>query len=233
MTTFSQMVDEAVYESKRPDMRTEIATYLNQTIREVHFRPDVNAPLTYRDNFKEARLVADRDEGLTFDLPNPATFQRIAGVRYATVFTRSGEPVWATEKVPGPGIRAEDYFFYRIGSSLIFANYGGAGSIVDLGWFEFPNRLKYEPTQLNRTATYDDYDGWTYRADINTPELQRLARERTSNWLLLRWHDVLMEGVRAKIYKRVSDEVRQRTSYSLFQQLRQGLWISETAELGG
>ena len=232
MTTFSQMVDEAVAESQRPDLLTQIATYLNQTIREVHFRPDINAPLTYRENFKESTIVAASDKSLSWDLPNPALFQRIAGVRYPGIRDSDNNPVWAKEKVPGRGLDPNDYFFYRIGSALVFANYGGAGSMVDLGWFEFPNRLKYLPAAL-RPAQYDDWDGWQYAPAVTTPEMQERARAMTSNWLLLRWHDVLMEGVRAKIYKRVSDEVRQRTSYSLFQQLRQGLWISEVVELGG
>lgn len=232
MTTFSQMVDEAVFESKRPDLLTEIATYLNQTVREVHFRPDINAPLTYRDNFKESQLVADRESGLTFDLPNPVLFQRMAGVRFSTIWSRDGGHIWAKEKVPGPGLRADEYYYYRVGSTLVFANYGGTGSVIDLAWFEYPNRLKYMP-MATRVAQYDDEVGWLFAPGIVTPEQQALAKIRSTNWLLLRWHDVLMEGVRAKIYKRVSDEVRQRTSYSMFQQLRQGLWISEVAELGG
>lgn len=232
MTTFSQMVDEAVFESKRPDMLTEIATYLNQTIREVHFRPDLNAPLTYRENFKESQITADRADGMTWELPNPALFQRFAGIRFPNVWTRDGKQVWAPEKVPGPHVDPYSPFYYRIGSSIVFANYGGDLAKIDLGWFEFPNRLKYLPA-AQRPAQYDDFEGWEYAPSVTTPEQQAAAREQTSNWLLLRWHDVLMEGVRAKIYKRVSDDVRQRTSYSLYQQLRQGLWISETVELGG
>lgn len=231
MTTFSQMVDEAVFESKRPDMLTEIATYLNQTIREVHFRPDINAPLTYRENFKELSLTVDRDSGFSWDIPNPATFQRIAGIRYTSMVSRGGRYPWAVEKVPGPGIEPDEYFFYRVGSTLVFGNAGGTGSVIDLGWFEFPNRLKYYP-KATRVAEYDDELGWLYAGGV-TPDQQEAARRVTSNWLLLRWHDVLMEGVRAKIYKRVSDDVRQRTSYSLYQQLRQGLWINEVVELGG
>ena len=45
MTTFSQLVDSVVSETKRPDLVSEIATYLNQTIREVHFSADRNAAL--------------------------------------------------------------------------------------------------------------------------------------------------------------------------------------------
>lgn len=232
MTTFSQLVDEAVAETQRPDLLPQIATYLNQTIREVHFRPDLNAPLTYRENFRESELVVDRDTGYSWDIPNPALFQRMAGVRFNSQVRRDGSTVWAVEKIPGPGLMPDEFYFYRVGSSLFFANYGGVGSVIDLGWFEFPSRLKYLPL-ANRPAQYDDIDGWQYADAVVSPEQQVAARLITSNWLLLRWHDVLLEGVRAKIYKRVSDDVRSRSTYSLYQQLRQGLWINEVVELGG
>lgn len=231
MTTFSQMVDEAVAETSRPDLLQQIATYLNQTVREVHFRPDLNAPLTYRENFKEDSLTADTAEGFQWDIPNPATFQRMAGVRFNTVFDGNGRMVWASEKVPGPGVEPDEFFYYRIGGTIVLSNYGGTGGKIDLGWFEFPNRLQYLPT-AQRPAQYDDWLGWQYAPAITTPEQQALARIRTSNWLLLRWHDVLLEGIRAKVYKRVSDDTRQKTSYSLYQQQRQGLWINEVVELG-
>jgi hypothetical protein len=49
----------------------------------------------------------------------------------------------------------------------------------------------------------------------------------------MRWSDVLREGLRAKVYKRISDQLRAQTSYSLYSQLRQGLFTSEVAELQG
>lgn len=232
MTTFSQLVDEAVAESKRPDLLTEIAAYLNQTIREVHMRPDLNVPLTYRENFKEAQVTAVSASSESWDIPNPATFQRFAGIRYPGLYGRDGKQLWASEKTPGPGLDPDAPYYYRIGSSIVFANYGGVGSKIDLGWYEFPGRLKYF-SLATRPAQYDDTIGWTYAPAVTTPEGQAAARLATANWVLLRWHDVLAEGLRAKIYKRVSDEVRQRTSYSMYQQLRQGLWVSETVELGG
>ncbi len=231
MSTFSQIVDEAIQETKRPDLLVEATAYLNQTIREVHFRPDINAPLSYRDNFRETQIVSTVEGGMSWDIPNPATFQRMAGVRYPDIWNRDGNQ-WAKEKVPSRGLQPEDMFYYRVGSTFVFSNFGAVGSRIDLGWFEFPNRLKYYPI-AQRPAMYDDELGWLFAAAIVSPEQRALARLRTSNWLTLRWHDVLLEGLRAKIYKRVSDEARQRVSYSLFQQLRQGLWISETVELGG
>jgi hypothetical protein len=49
----------------------------------------------------------------------------------------------------------------------------------------------------------------------------------------MRWSDVISEGVRAKLFKRVSDTERARNCYSLYGQLRQGLMTSEVADVGG
>ncbi len=49
----------------------------------------------------------------------------------------------------------------------------------------------------------------------------------------MRWSMVVEEGLRAKIYKRISDTERARTAYSLYAQQRQGLITSERADNGG
>jgi hypothetical protein len=230
MTTFSQLIDAAIQECKRPDMLAEIVTYANQTIREMHFRPDLNAPLLYRSNFKEFQFIA-LSESATWDIPNPAIFQRLSAVRYPDVYRSDGDN-WSKEKVPGRGISVGDLFHYSVGGSYAFSGFGAAGSRIQLGYHEFPRRHKYHPPAI-RPASFDDELGWTYRADVVTEEARELARLACTNWLIMRWSDVLLEGLRAKIYKRVSDQDRQRTAYSLYQQLRQGVWLSELPTLGG
>lgn len=232
MTTFSQLVDSIVSETKRPDLVSEIATYLNQTIREAHFTPDRGAALLYPENFREALLTANSDSSFTWDVPNPGTFQKMQLVKFASIFDRLGNDVYAKETTPGRHLANLDYFFYRAGGTFVFSGYGGINSQVAIGYYEYPRALKYY-LPVNRPASYDVELGWSYHADVNTDELREAARILTSNWLLLRWADVISEGVRAKVYKRLSDTERARTSYSLYGSLRQGLWTSETAEVGG
>lgn len=233
MTTFSQLVDELVSEMKRPDLRTEIARYLNQTIREVHFEPETNANICYHDNLTEEQIEADSDEGFGWDIPNPARFQKMEGVLLANTYDRLGEQIWLTEKVPNRGMRGAKNFYYRASGRFVFSGYGGTGGLINLAYYLYPARLKYYESAA-RPASYDPEDGWTYHTDYSaTAELQESAQALVSNWLLLRWHDVLAEGVRAKVFKRVSDEVRARTSYSLYTSLREGLYTGEVATSAG
>lgn len=232
MFTFSQLVDDMVSETKRPDLVSEIARYVNQTARECHFSPDRNAAILYQENFQEELVTTAAESGETWEIPSPTRFQKMAAVRYPNVYDQDGNPVWAKETTPGRHLNDLDHFFYRVGSTFVFSGYGGLGATIALGWYEFPQSLTYKSAAA-RPASYDPESGWTYADAVNTPELEAAARLVTTNWLLMRWSDVISEGVRAKIYKRLSDTERARTSYSMYGSLRQGLWTSETAELFG
>lgn len=232
MTTFSQLVDDMVSETKRPDLVSEISRYLNETIREIHASEDRNATIFYRENYHEDLLDADVESGFQWDIPAPANFQKLTAIKYVNVFDEDGIQVWASETTPGRHLKALTYYCYRVAGTFVFAGYGGVDTQIALGWYEFPRSLKYKAV-ADRPASYDDEDGWTYADGINTDELELGARELTSNWLLLRWKNVLAEGLRAKVYKRLSDDTRARTSYSMYQALRHGLWTSETAEIYG
>jgi hypothetical protein len=233
MTTYSQLVDEMIAESKRPDMATEIQAYVNQTIREVHFEPQRGNSILYNENLIEASLTADVETGFTWAPPNPAVFQSLAAVKYPTIVDRHGRDIWATEKTPGRGLVDAEYFYYRAAGGFAFSDYGGVDATIAIAYYEYPKRLKYYASAV-RPATWDDEDGWTYHEDYDTDDDSRLLAETlVSNWLLLRWHDVLSEGVRAKIYKRVADTERARTAYSSFTTLRQGLYTSEAAAAHG
>jgi hypothetical protein len=232
MFTFSQMVDEIVSEVKRPDLTSEIARYVNQTIRECHFSTDRQAAVFFRDNFNELLLTADVEDGFSWAMPNPTTFQKMAGVKYPGRYDMSGNPQWATETTPGRHLNGMTNYFYQVGQEFVFSGYGGVDAYIALGYFAFPASLKYY-TEANRPAEYDPVDGWTYHASVITPEDQEAARLVVTNWLLMRWSDVVSEGVRAKLFKRVSDTERARNCYSLYGQLRQGLITSEVADVGG
>lgn len=238
MTTFSQLVDDMVQETRRPDLRAEIATYLNQTIREVHFEPSRGNVVFYRDNRREIQIIASSEDSEVWEIPNPATFQGVEAVRYASNYL--GRMEYAEEATPGPGLASKPFYFYRAANSVVFGGvvgYGGIGGIIQMSYFVYPSALKYKAAGA-REATYDSEEGWTYNTVDSvdygsTDELKATAQERVTNWLLMRWADTIREGLRAKVYKRLSDETRQRTSYSLYQQLRQGLFTSEVAELAG
>jgi hypothetical protein len=234
MTTFSQLVDKVVLETSRPDLRDQIADYLNQTIREIHFNPDNGEVVFYESNYREAQIVATAESAQAWQLPDIATFQKELCVRFDDVWSGDG-PTFAEKAIPGPKMHQLDYFYYRGADTLVFGGqrgYGGIGARVSVAWFEYPRGLRYYAL-AQRPASYALDTGWTYAAEFNTNDATRLiARDRVTNWVLQRWEPALLEGLRAKIYKRVGDESRQRTSYSLFMQLRKGLMSSEASDYG-
>lgn len=236
MTTFSQLVDKMVLETRRPDMRTEFCTFLNQTIREVHFEPSRGNVVFFNDNYKEARITVDADSRMLWQIPVVANFQGMAAVRFDNQFTRRGEQIYAKLVPPGPMLESSDYYYYRAGTTFVFGGrigYGPIGSTISLAWYEYPRALVYYPAG-KRPAEYDLEYGFKYNDEMVVDPNDRVEAENmVTNWLLLRWFTVIEEGLRAKIYKRLSDDNRQRTSYSLYMQLRQGLYTSEVADLGG
>jgi hypothetical protein len=232
MFTFSQMVDEIISEVKRPDLISEICRYVNQTIRECHFSTDRQAAIFFKENFNELLLTATSESGQTWEVPNPTTFQKMAGVKFITQLDSAGFGIWANETVPGRHLNGLEHYFYQVGGSFVFSGYGGVGAQIGLGYFAFPPSLKYKAEAV-RPATYDAESGWAYNPAITTDEDKEAARLVSTNWLLMRWSDVVSEGVRAKVFKRVSDTERARNCYSLYGQLRQGLMTSDLADVGG
>lgn len=233
MTTFSQLVDSMILETRRPDLAQEIVSYVNQTIRELHFHPETNNAILYRENLIEDQLVADSDDAFIWSIPNPALWQCPGAVCYPNQSDENGDPIYAMERVPGRNMVGQKYYYYRAGNYISFAGFGGINSLINFAWYEYPKRLKYQ-SSASREATWDDESGWAYADPQPADDDAALViQKRVTNWLLLRWGDIVAEGVRAKIYKRVSDEARGRTSYSLYSQLRKGLVTSESTTQDG
>ncbi len=232
MATFSQLVDSMAQETRRPDLILDVSTYLNQTLREVHFRPDTNAAILYAENLREDQLTADRDNGFIWSQPDPRIFQTLAAVRYDTICVSDDKARWVPERTPGLGMSGLQRVYYRTGPGYAFMGYGGVGGKISIAWFEYPRRLQYFRPP-DRPATQGEDGEWLYHPDYDVDEETRLiARQKVSNWLLNRWEDVIGEGVRAKVYKRVSDTERGRTAYSSFGALRGGLVTSESVTVG-
>lgn len=230
MTTFSQLVDKMVAETRRPDLQTEVGSYVNLTLRELHMEPKNGNAVFFKENLKEDQLTANIDSGFYWDVPKPSTFQGMAAVRYDSVFD-SNRPVYPKEMNPGRIMNEERHFFYRSGSRIWFRGYGGNGALISMAWFEYVPYLQYYASG-SRPAIYDDFSGWTYASGITTDDQKAVAQSQVTNWLLLRHATIIEEGMRAKIYKRLGDDIRARTSYSMYSTLRQGMYGAEVADLG-
>lgn len=230
MRTFSQMVDEIVSEVRRPDLTSDTARYLNQTIRECHISTDRNAIQFYHDNTREIQLTTTVEDKHVWAIPRPTQLQKMGAVNYLNQFTIRGDSVWAKPTTPGHHLRDLTHYYYQVGQSFVFSNTGPVGSKINLYWFEFPASLPYFAATC-RPMVYDSYGGKVYSEPWVCDDAQDDADCISTNWLIERWSDVVSEGVRAKIYKRLSDTERARTCYSMYMQLRQGLVTAETAML--
>lgn len=232
MTTASQIVDSIVAETSRADLKTTIVSYLQQTIRECHIDPERNTAVFLWPNYVEAQVTATAESAFSWQIPNTTRYQGVQMVRYDSVY-EDGDVSFAMPLVPGRVGNSQRHAFQQVGDRLIFKGYGGVGGVISIAYFEFPRALKYYDV-ATRPATWDDVNGYAYHADYSASDaLKTTARLLTTNWLLERWPMVLEEGLRAKIYKRLSDTERARTCYSLYMQLRLGLQNSESADLAG
>lgn len=233
MTTFSQMVDSMVLELRRPDLRTEMTRYLNQSLRECFFHPENNRVVLLRSAYQEARLVVDSDLAFSWVSPNPSNWAALGAARYDSVW-RDNRPVYAKMLNPGARFEEEPYVVQNLGAGrLVFKGHGGVGATISLSYYEFTRAHKYYPVET-RPAQFDLDLGWSYLPEWDTDDSSRLlARLMVTNWLLMGWPSVLEEGLRAKIYKRLSEDTRQRTSYALWMQQRMGIISTEEAELMG
>lgn len=228
MTTFSQLVDSIVLETRRPDLKAEVIRYANQSIRECFFEPERNTVVFMRSAYREALVIPTMDTGASWDKPNPGLYQGTGAVRYDSV-----GGIYAKMLSPGRRFDQEQFVFQDVGDRLIFKGYGGVGGRIAIAYYEFCRAHKYYESAA-RPASYDVDEGWTYLPEFDVDEATRLeARIRVSNWLLMGWSTVLEEGLRAKVYKRLSDDARQRVSYSLWMQQRKGIISTEQAELIG
>lgn len=231
MTTYSQLIDSMVAETKRPDMLVEIESYLAQTIRECQMDPESNAAVLLRENYQEAQVVAAAATGFSWSIPRPGLFQAMDKVRYDNVWV-DGRQQYARQLMPGPRMADSDYVYQYSAGTVVFKGYGGLNAVISLSWYEYTPGHKYYASAA-APATWDDESGWTYHEDYDVDDATRAtARRLVSDWLTLRWATVLREGLRAKVYKRLSDDNRARLCYSLYQSLRRGLITSEQAITG-
>lgn len=230
MTTFSQLVDTVIAESRRADMRPEIESYVNQTIRDVHFNDQNSNLVLFDDNRREAMLYASSEETFVWPVPNPQTFAKLEAIYCPYV----GD--YAIERKPNQVHTRENLHnrptFYRTGQAFALSGFGGLNAPVQLSWFAYPRRLKWYTPQLRSVNWNQDEQEFEYTPPLPTEELKEAALDLNTNWLLQRWQDLIHEGTRAKLYKKLADEVRNRNAYASFESSRKAMVAAESFESG-
>src|SRR5690606_23254463 len=100
---------------------------------------------------------------------------------------------------------------------------------IFIAYYAFPRRLPFFKT--GAPCEWDELnEEYKFAASVVTPEDQAKALNQSTNWLLERWTDLVMEGVRAKAYKKIGDDARARLSYSLYESGRSQLISAESYE---
>lgn len=222
MTTFSQLVDELTKELVRPDLKSLIASSINQTIREAH-TGDKGQRYLFSSNRVESLLtVPDGSQGVyNWLIPNARLWQKLDSIYY----TRTG--VYPIEGGPK---RVHDFnancaVWYRSGDYICMKGYGSDGDEIQVSLFYYPAALKYHDSNT-ALATFDLEDGWKYAASVD-PSTYDSIQALYSNWILMRWTDYVREGCRTKIFRRLGDQVRGTMSYSAWQDGRRQLQQQE------
>lgn len=229
MTTQSQLVDELVAESLRPDMRAMISGYVTQTIRELHNDPQSRAAILFPANMYEAELVANQTERYTWQFPRPQLFQAMESVYYVNMGTYARQRSPSSAHAFSQEVLTQQYF-YRTGDSIAFAGYGGENARIHVAFYEYVRSLVYKTASERKVQWDADSQQYKYAADITTPEQRTQALERETNWILSRHDELVRQGTRAKLYSRLKDVERARLSYSLYESLRPSMIDAETAQ---
>jgi hypothetical protein len=220
MTTFSQLIDEIALETRRMDLLSMYPSFLNQTIRELHSEPERNCSVVYDANLVEERIRLDGTN--TWEITAVETFQRMQTVRYDDVFNSDGF-VYPRHLLPGRILNGETNFYYRAGDCFVFS---GAKSSVSVSFYRFPSRLAYAPIQNRKVAWNQETGQWVFDLLTYTEEQKKAILSRSTNWLIRQWPDTLLEGLRAKIYKRLGDNERATMAYSAYKQMAKHLYSS-------
>ena len=227
MTTFSQLVDQITVELLRPDLKAQIASYANQTVRELHFS-ETNRPLFYGQSLLEDTVTSTVESNLLWTPPKPTLFQALHTARYDNVLDTDGSSIYPKELVPGRVQERARYFYYRTGDSYGFAGFGGLNAVISLAWYEYVPSLAYYPVGATRPAELDEFGVWTYSATYDVDAASRAAAELlVTHWMISRWSSYISEGVKAKVYKGLGDD-RARVSFSLYQDYREQLRVAES-----
>jgi len=217
MTTFSQLVDDIAFnEFNRPHMRTLVASFLNQTIRDVHSRKSSRSTVKFGENLRETEFVVTEEPAI-WAIPSIPNFQILEAFYLPSV----GQ--YLTERLPSNALGQSDnpldrYYWYRTGSAFAL---GGVclNQTVRVAYYQYPRSLAYFEKGF-RLTEWDEFNQvFTFNGTA--------ALEQSTNWLIRRYSEQLKEGVREKMYLRLGDDTRIQVAWSRFEALRGQIHLSE------
>ena len=118
----------------------DIVSYLNQTLRELHSRPDNGAAILYPENREEIQLTADLETGFSWRT-NQTRFQMLETVRYDSIIDENQDPIYPVITIPGRNMNQHIYYVYRAGAFYHFIGYGGIDAKISISYFSLSHIL--------------------------------------------------------------------------------------------
>lgn len=215
---FSEAVDDVIRQTQRPSRRSEIATFVNGTIREC------NSLSFFLRQMIEDQLTTT---AAPFIWVKPSKFHQFRTVEYP-VQTSIVSSIFPKLILPGINLIDAVYYYYFSGDSIIFAGLE-SGALINVAFFEYFKRLKDYPVVADRPAVWDfETEIFTYHATYDIDATTRTnARDLTSNWLLQYWNHLIVEGAKAKLYLTTKDVDRSKPSFSLYKSYQNDLLAME------
>ena len=228
VNTFSAAVDTVIARSGRPDRVLDIISYVRTTMRECQ---TLNKQKFEKDITEDQITSVNADP---FTWVAPAVFRKLLAVSYPERTDAQSNVIYPHYVIIGKAILQYDNYFYRSGNSWIFAGAGGdaaASTLINVAYISYFGLLQYFKDITFRPARYlinvDGSEGWVYHDDYDDTEtLQESAEVLVSNWLLLDWFDLVLEGALAKLYK-TGDDTRSVATFALYKQLQVNLLDAE------
>lgn len=219
--SFSALVDRVILETGREQAFLSVLQYVNLTVRECQ------ALGLFARDLLEEEVVATANPHI---LTRPRNWRSLRTVKYDTLsyYPKMVRPGRAIEKVSAYYYAADDYYAFHgvtVGESIFTAAYYWAKSLqyfAQLG----TTTTGFQGGPYNiRPAYFDTYEEeWRYLNGaqtayvdtLNDDDEEELRRRNSFNWVLDDWWDVVVEGVKAKLFKQYKDE-RAGAAYASYQ----------------
>lgn len=235
-TSFSAIVDEIMITTGMHSEYGRVVGYLRTTLHETHSKG-----YFFRD-MEEVSIVTDVTPYI-YKLPfnwKRAKFLQISG-------TATNKPTPIPLIAPGINTRNLDVYYYQTLDSLVFSGVP-IGSTIAIAYYVHPRVFNYYH-KLGSTdnpaisqgivpAYLDDFGVWhylttdgngnsTYIPTLGSAILDEAAQNISGDWIVFKYHQMLIQGTLAKAFKDRGDIPRSTLSFSLYQTLLSDMIQSE------
>lgn len=233
--SFSGLVDEILRQAGRYDRLLDVISHLNSTIRECQA-----FGVTPNDLYEDQ---------VTIDV-EPFVWTYPKRLRFLLTAQYENTKDYPKFLRPGKQQQGEDCYYYKATDYYIFKGTQGVGDKLNVAYYRYGARHKYylrygqDSSKVPGDATYTvrpayfDPEGevWYYLnaeedgyvTTLGDTAEETLRQENVSNWIILKWKDMLMQGAQAKLFHSVGDQDRSRTAFAIYKQ-QQDLFLKEEA----